>query len=132
MRNRSYGVSGPKILIPPVLARFPSDAPPPAYLCAGMVRLDDGDELSDDVLDRHRSEDGDRLRRGRRRWELAQLLEDQLTCSVHRGQAGRQALDGPVALAAQLTYSRDESENMFQRIPIGDCSADHDRLWPSI
>ena len=37
-----------------------------------------------------------------------------------------------VALATHLTYRRDESEKIFQRIPIGDCSADHDRLWPSI
>ena len=37
-----------------------------------------------------------------------------------------------VALATELTYSRDESEKIFQRIRIGDCHADHDRLRPPI
>jgi len=37
-----------------------------------------------------------------------------------------------VALAIQLIYGRDESEKIFQRILIGDCRADHDRLRPPI
>jgi len=37
-----------------------------------------------------------------------------------------------VALAIRLIYGRDESEKIFQRILIGDCRADDDRLRPPI